>query len=161
MLFLPVFSCSNRGSQNSNSQSAQRNDIISKSQIQDSIITISKIRGILETREELSNLEYTVICRYVLDDQGKYEAESEEIGYLLFEYFRGNKTNNEAFSSFLAQKYDNNKKEAILYRLVQSMCLDIDEANYTYKKLIQDFDFFNGSISAKKAFDECLSNQVK
>lgn len=160
MLFSSVLSCSNRGPYDSKNQSIQRNDTITKSLIQDSTITISKIEDILEAKGLLSGLEYTVICRYILNDEGKNEDESEEIGYLLFNYFRGSKNNNEAFSSFLAQKYDNNKKEAILYHLVQSMCIDISEENYTYEKLKQDFSFFMGSISAKKAFDECLKNQV-
>lgn len=80
------------------------------------------------------------------------------MGYILFEYLKNKPLNNRAFLSYLSSK-DDSQKEKFLILLIQIMCIDIGEENYSYDTFVKDFDMFSNSSSAKKAFNECMSNQ--
>lgn len=52
-------------------------------------------------------------------------------------------------------------KEKILETLVRIMCIDISDEYTSYDIFIKDFSMFSNSILAKKAFNECIENQVE
>jgi hypothetical protein len=112
----------------------------------------------MEKKTKLNDADYEVIDEFLLHNND--ESLSEGAGSSLYEYLKNNKANNEAYLSFLNKKSSANK-EKILGSLVQIMCIDLGEDNYTQEKLIKDFSMFKGSESAKKALSDCMGNQVK
>lgn len=121
----------------------------------------NSINGVLrklEKQVKLNDADYQILYEFLLHN--KDESLSEGAGYSLFQYLKNNKANNEAYLSFLNKK-DKAQKEKILGALVEIMCIDIGDENYTYEKFVEDFSIFNESASAKKAFNTCMSNQVK
>lgn len=115
---------------------------------------ISNVSEKMQKQEKLTSPDYDCICDFLFNNTD--ESISEEIGYQLFEYLKGKSLNNTAFSSYLNGK---DKKEKVLTALIQAMCIDIGEENYTYDTFIKDFEMFSNSSSAKNAFNECMGNQ--
>ena len=110
----------------------------------------------MQKHEKLTNTDYDFICDFL--ENNTDESLSEGMGYELFEYLKGNLSNNNAFVSYLNEK-DVSFKEKVQKALVQIMCIDIGEGNYSYDTFVKDFDMFKNSVSAKNAFKECMSNQ--
>lgn len=110
----------------------------------------------MEKQEKLTETDYACICDFLFNNND--ESKSEEIGYRLFEYLKGNQSNNSAFVLYLNSK-DVSFQSKVQNALVQIMCIDIGEENYTYETFIKDFAMFKNSVSAKNAFNECMSNQ--
>ena len=107
----------------------------------------------LKRKIELTDKNYQSISRFLL--KNKNEAMSEEIGYLLFKVLKRDSKTNNNYLSFLTKK-GNKYKELILSNLIQIMCIDLGESEYTYRKLINDFVIFKGSMSAEKTFNSCV-----
>jgi hypothetical protein len=110
----------------------------------------------MEKQEKSTTSDYDCICDFLLNNND--ESKSEELGYILFEYLKNKPLNNSAFLSYLSKK-ETYQKEKFLTALIQIMCIDIGEENYSYGAFVKDFDMFSNSTSAKKAFNECMSNQ--
>lgn len=110
----------------------------------------------MQKNNKLTTADYDCICDFLLNNND--ESKSEELGYILFEYLKNKPLNNRAFLSYLSRK-ENSQKEKFLTALIQIMCIDIGEENYSYDTFIKDFDMFSNSSSAKKAFNDCMSNQ--
>ena len=119
-------------------------------------VDISAVSVKMQKYKELTKSDYDCICDFLLNNND--ESKSEEIGYILFEYLKNKPLNNRAFLSYLSRK-ENSQKEKFLTALIQIMCIDIGEENYSYDTFIKDFNMFSNSSSAKKAFNECMSNQ--
>jgi hypothetical protein len=110
-------------------------------------------------QEKLTEIDYTIICN-ILPYADASLAES--IGSSLFNYLKNNSLNNSSFLSYLDKK-EELFKEKILYEMVFIMCLDIQDEKYlnekySYDMFIKDYDMFKNSVSAKEAFDRCISN---
>jgi len=112
----------------------------------------------MEKQEKLTEADYDCICDFLFKDESVEGGEG--IGYQLFEYLRGNTLNNSAFIFYLNGK-ESTLKEKVLTALIRTMCIDIGEENYSYDTFVKDFDMFSNSTSAKKAFNECIENQVE
>lgn len=106
---------------------------------------------------DVSEADYVYISNFLLKNVD--ESFSEEIGFTLFEYLKGNGNRNKIFASVFKTK-DITYKNKVLKALIQVMCIDLGEEKYTYVKLLKDFSIFEGSSSVKTAFDTCLSNLV-
>ena len=119
-------------------------------------VDISEVSVKVQKHKELTKSDYDSICDFLSNNND--ESKSEEMGYVLFEYLKNKPLNNRAFLSYLSRK-ENSQKEKFLTALIQIMCIDIGEENYSYDIFIKDFDMFSNSSSAKKAFNECMSNQ--
>jgi hypothetical protein len=117
---------------------------------------ILKVSIKMQKQEKLTKSDYDCICNYLLNDND--ESESEGIGYSLFEYLKGNYSNNNNFISYLNEK-EVSYKEKVQSALVEIMCIDIGYENYSYDAFIKNFGVFKNSDSAKKTFKECMSNQ--
>jgi hypothetical protein len=116
----------------------------------------------MEKQEKLTETDYSCICDFLFDifDKGKNIEGGEGIGYCIFEYFKNNPSNNISFMLYLNNK-DTSFQDKIQKWLVQIMCIDISEENYTYDTFVKDFDMFQNSVSAKNAFNDCIENQVE
>ncbi|MDR3326683.1 MAG: hypothetical protein LBT04_00870 [Prevotellaceae bacterium] len=119
------------------------------------------IWGVLEKmkkQKKLTQADYDCICDFLFKvfDKGENVEGEEGIGYQLFEYLKGNALNNSAFLSYLNGK---ETKEKVLKALIQIMDIDISYEYTSYNTFIKDFSMFGNSISAKSAFNECMSNQ--
>lgn len=112
----------------------------------------------ISNKKSLNIEEYSSLSTYIF--KNKDESISENIGYLLFQYFQNNNKLSKEFVSFLKTKTDD-YKEMLLSVMIQLMCIDLSEENYTYEKLITDFRFFDKEVIAKKIFDECINNVVR
>jgi len=110
----------------------------------------------MQKNNKLTKYDYDCICDFLSNNSD--ESKSEELGYILFEYLKNKPLNNSAFLSYLSKK-GTSQKEKFLTALIQIMCIDIGEENYSYGTFVKDFDIFNNSSSAKKAFNECMGNQ--
>lgn len=110
----------------------------------------------LKKRTKLIVKDYQDINDFLM--KNKNEAMSEEVGYLLFEFFKGNKIANNEYLAFLS-KMGKTYKEYFLSELIQIMCIDLGCDGYTYKKLINDFIMFKGSAAAQDSFKRCIDNQ--
>lgn len=119
-------------------------------------VDISAVSVKMQKYKELTKSDYDCICDFLLNNND--ESKSEEMGYILFEYLKNKPLNNRTFLSYLSRK-ENSQKEKFLTALIQIMCIDIGEENYSYDTFIKDFNMFSNSSSAKKAFNECMSNQ--
>ena len=108
----------------------------------------------MQRQEKLKNSDYDCICDFLFNNTD--ESASEEIGYQLFKFLKGNSLNNSAFLSYLNGK---ETKKKVLKALIGQMCIDIGEEYSSYKAFIKDFTMFDNSISLKNAFDECLRNK--
>jgi hypothetical protein len=86
------------------------------------------------------------------------ESQSEEVGYLLYQFFKGNEEYNQSFERFLSKK-QNSMRDSILSALIQIMCLDLGEDNYTYQRLIKDFPVFKNSEVVKSEFENCVDSE--
>lgn len=159
-LILFIVSCNGKKNDKNPDFSSKllENNLIEK---QDSItnrlpFTIFDISEKIKNQKDLTDSDFTIICDFLIIN--KDESQSEEIGYCLFEYLKGNITNNNQFASFLNKK---NKAfiSSIHTSLIQIMCIDIGEENYNYDNFIKDFHMFNKSVPAKKTFEECMNNQ--
>ena len=112
----------------------------------------------LKKKTKLIEKDYQDISNFLI--KNKNESMSEEVGYLLFEFFKENEVANKEYLTFLSKK-DRTYKEHVLSELIQMMCVDLEDDGYTYKKLINDFSMFKGSIAAQQSFIKCVDNQVK
>jgi hypothetical protein len=130
-------------------QTSDGNNAISRNDI----YTVSEK---MKKQAKLTETDYATICDFMFNNVD--ESLSEEIGYRLFEYLKSNQLNNDAFILYLNEK-EISYKENIKSSLVEIMCIDIGEENYSYDTFIKDFDMFKNSISAKRAFDECMDKQ--
>ena len=120
------------------------------------VVDISGVSVKMQKNNKLTTLDYDCICDFLSNNSD--ESKSEEPGYILFEYLKNKPLNNSAFLSYLSKK-GTSQKEKLLTALIQIMCIDIGEENYSYGAFVKDFDMFSNSTSAKKAFNECMSNQ--
>ncbi len=163
IFFSFINSCSDRENVNSSSKiyDNQNKEIdsltLNKVDVELKIKKQDNFSAILEKMNNnlfLSEQEYKSINNFLLNN--KDESFSEEVGYTLFQYFRQNHVNCSNYTEFLKKE---NKKDEILCSLVQIMCIDIGEENYTYEKFIQDFSFMSGNVKAKKSFTDCMNNQ--
>lgn len=119
-------------------------------------VDIWEVSEKMSKQEKLKEADYDCICNFLLKEESVEGGEG--IGYRLFEYLKNKPLNNRAFVSYLSRKEDS-QKEKFLTALIQIMCIDIGEENYSYDTFIKDFNMFSNSSSAKKAFNECMSNQ--
>jgi len=110
----------------------------------------------MQNNNILTTTELDSICNFLINNNN--ESKSEELGYILFEYLRNKPNNNRTFLSYLSQK-DSSQKDMLLTSLIQIMCIDIGEENYTFDAFVKDFNIFKDSHSAKKAFYNCMGNQ--
>ena len=106
----------------------------------------------------LDSADYNIIDNYLLYDHD--EDGSEGIGLNMFNYFKGNKTANESYLSFLNSK-GTAFREKVLPKLIGIMCIDIADNKYTYKGLVKDFSLFKESKAAEKALKTCMANNVE
>lgn len=120
------------------------------------VVDISKVSVKMQTNSKLTTTDYDCICDFLLNNND--EAKSEELGYILFEYLKNKPLNNRDFLSYLSKK-ETSQKDMFLISLIQIMCIDIGEENYSYDTFIKDFYMFSNSSSTKKAFNDCMSNQ--
>ncbi len=120
------------------------------------VVDISGVSVKMQKNNKLTTLDYDCICDFLSNNRD--ESKSEELGYLLFEYLKNKPLNDRAFLSYLSKK-GTSQKEKFLTALIQIMCIDIGEENYSYGTFVKDFEMFGNSSSAKKAFNECMSNQ--
>lgn len=120
------------------------------------VVDISGVSVKMQKNNKLTTLDYDCICDFLSNNSD--ESKSEELGYILFEYLKNKPLNNSAFLSYLSKK-GTSQKEKLLIALIQIMSIDIGEENYSYDTFIKDFNLFGNSSSAKKAFNECMSNQ--
>ena len=112
----------------------------------------------MNNQKELIDADYNTIIDFLLTNNN--ESNSEEVGYAIFEYLKKNKYGNVGFALQLNKK-EKSLKDTLLSRLVQIMCIDLGEEDYTYEVFINDFELFKNSASAKKAFKDCMRNQVE
>ena len=117
--------------------------------------TLIRLYEKMEKMEKLTDPDYDYICDFLLNNRD--ESLTEGMGYYLFKYLKNNQINNSAFESYLNGKEVPYRKK-INRALVQVMCIDIGEGNYTYRTFIKDFSMFKNSVAAKNAFYECLKN---
>lgn len=122
------------------------------------IIDIATVTNKMQKQEKLTEGDYKCICDFLINNND--ESKSEEAGYVLFEYLRGNQLRNSAFASYLNKK-DVSYRERVFNNLIQIMCIDLGEENYSYDAFVKDFSLFRNNVSAKKIFDQCMSNQVE
>lgn len=120
------------------------------------IVDITRISSNMQNNNILTTTELDSICNFLINNNN--ESKSEELGYILFEYLRNKPNNNRTFLSYLSQK-DSSQKDMLLTSLIQIMCIDIGEENYTFDAFVKDFNIFKDSHSAKKAFYNCMGNQ--
>jgi hypothetical protein len=133
-------------------------EISEEMQEQEEWTAIDTVLQKMYKQEKLTEVDYAIICN-ILPYADASLAES--IGGLLFNYLKNNILNNNAFLSYLNKK-EISYKEKILYEAVFIMCLDIQDEKYldekySYDMFIKDFDMFKNSVSAKEAFDRCMS----
>lgn len=161
MLFLIIFAVS-CNSKNEKSKITQTNLVQNNTENKAETVSqqlhfgIAEVSAKLQKQEELTEVDYNCICNFLFNNRD--ESMSEEIGYQLFEYLKGNKLNNNNLLIYLDKK-DSALKEKVLKSLIEVMCIDIGEENYSYEIFIKDFAVFTDSVSAKIAFYECMSNQ--
>lgn len=157
-LMLFTVSCSSKKEGKVGSPNFTKNEVVKKKEVvvKQSHSNITEVSMKMQKQKKLTEADYICICNFLLNN--KDESQSEEIGYCLFEYLKGKELNNSAFISFLNKK-DISFKEKVECALVQIMCIDIGEDNYSYNKFIEDFSMFKNSPFAMKVFNECMSNQ--
>jgi hypothetical protein len=124
---------------------------------QQSHLNILDVSKKMQEQNKLAEIDYDCICDFLFNNSD--ESISEEIGYQLFEYLQSKTLHNTAFISYLNVK-ESTLRESVLVALIQAMCIDIGEENYSYDTFIKDFDMFRNSAAAKKTFEECMNNQV-
>lgn len=112
----------------------------------------------ISNKKSLNTKEYSSLSAYILKNNDA--SISENIGYLLFQYFQNNNKLSKEFATFLKTKTDDDK-ERLLSAMIQLMCIDLSEENYTYEKLIADFRFYDREAIAKKRFNECINSIVE
>jgi hypothetical protein len=117
---------------------------------------ISNVSEKMQKQKKLTNPDFDCICDFLFNNND--ESKSEEIVYQLFDYLKGKPLNNSDFISYLNEK-GSPLKEKALTALIQIMCIDIGEENYSYDNFIKDFYLFNNNAFAKKAFNECMGDQ--
>jgi hypothetical protein len=113
------------------------------------VVDTSEVSVKMQKNNKLTTSDYNCICDFLLNNND--ESKSEELGYILFEYLRNKPLNNSAFLSYLSKK-ETTQKEKFLTALIQIMCIDIGEEDYSYGTFIKDFNMFSNSPSAKKSF---------
>lgn len=125
------------------------------------VLPMIDIISILRKMKKQENLEVEE-CKFFLDflHKNNDEARSEEIGYVLYNYLKGKPSNNKHFDDYLSKK-ETSFKEEVYINMVLVMCIDLGEGKYSYESFIKDFRIFKNSDSAKKAFEECMNNQVE
>lgn len=109
----------------------------------------------VKVKNELVDSDYELIGNFL--NTNVDESKSEEFGYQLYEYFKGNQSHNLSLVNYLKNKDDNFKND-FLSKLIQLMCIDIGDDNYSYDKLIKDFIVFKDNAHVKKTFEECTGN---
>jgi hypothetical protein len=119
---------------------------------------IKMVKDRMEKKVQIDTMDFKNICDFLFNEND--EAESEEVGYVLFEYLKDRKKINKLFLSYLNGKTDAYKNK-VMEGMVQIMCIDIGEENYDYERFINEFSLFDGNLDAKKAFEECMNNQVE
>lgn len=113
----------------------------------------------LDSREKLSNNDYTIICTYLTNNHND-ESLSEGFGYSIFTYLERNVTFNTDLSRYLSQ-YQKAYQDSVKFNLVKSMCIDIGEANYNYNQFVADFPIFTDCNAAQAAFNQCMENYLE
>ncbi|MDR2854028.1 MAG: hypothetical protein LBV31_01840 [Prevotellaceae bacterium] len=127
-----------------------------KLEVPEEDINLSKTFDKLRYKKKLENDDYIIINKFLLTNTD--ESQSEELGYLLYEYLRNDAAKNTDYLDFLENQSIANK-DSILCLLIQSMCIDLGEDDYNYEKLIKDFCIFKGNTLAQKKLNECINNQ--
>lgn len=154
-----IFSCAGEN-QRSNSKKEIDHLELRKESISEStelnILDIESIFNKLENKEDLSEDEYSFLINFTLNN--KDESLSEGLGYLLFEYLRGEERRNKIFSMILDKDFPV-EKDKFLSNVVFLMCIDLSEENYTYAKLIKDFTIFKNNKVVKDTFNKCIKTQ--
>ena len=118
-------------------------------------INMDSILNKLQRNIELTENEYRFFSNKVINNND--EAFSENIGYLMFQYFLNNKSYCNDFKVYL-KKEKEKTKDKVLVVLLQSMCIDLADESYNYDRLINDFPFFKESPLIKKQLEECINN---
>jgi len=162
-IFLILFfvSCNGRSGNKVIPKDSAQNEVsnskvVTTDSVQDDVdTTLIRVYEKMGKMEKLTDPDYDYICDFLLNNRD--ESLTEGMGYYLFKYLKNNQINNSAFESYLNGKEVPYRKK-INRALVQVMCIDIGEGNYTYSTFIKDFSMLKNSVSAKNAFYECLKN---
>jgi len=110
----------------------------------------------LRNKVSLDSIDYEGLVNFL--NKNNDESESEEVGYLLYQFLNGNEQYNRSFEKFLSTK-DVSIRDSILSSLIKILCLDLGEDNYTYQRLIKDFPLFKGNDASKSEFKNCMDSE--
>jgi hypothetical protein len=119
---------------------------------QKSNLFIEKLRN----KVSLDSIDYEGLVSFLITNND--ESQSEEVGYLLYQFLNGNEQYNRSFEKFLSTK-DAIIRDSILSSLIKILCLDLGEDNYTYQRLIKDFPLFKGNDASKSEFKNCMDSE--
>ena len=111
----------------------------------------------IESKKQLTDKDYGNLS-FIINNLNS-EADSENLGYLLFEYFEKNDSDNSKYLSLL-NKLNSSDRDKIFSATVKMMCIDFQDNNYSLEKLQKNFVMFNGNSKAIKSFQECMENKV-
>jgi len=110
----------------------------------------------LRNKVSLDSIDYEGLVSFL--NSNNDESQSEEVGYLLYQFLNGNEQYNRSFKNFLSTKKAS-IRDSILVSLIQILCLDLGEDNYTYQRLIKDFPIFRGNDVSKSEFKNCMDSE--
>lgn len=112
----------------------------------------------LEKKEPVTYNDFLTICDFI--NTNTDESLSEGFGNTIFEYFKNNKSQNKVLLVFLNKKGEKYKDD-YLHMLIKAMCIDIQSNEYTYDRLIAEFEIFRNNERVKKSFKDCMASDIQ
>jgi hypothetical protein len=120
-------------------------------------ISLDDLVKLLENKKVMTETDFKSLFFHLKSND---ESISESLGYLIFEYYYKDKSNNTELKKYL-NKLDIKQQNKSFEILINVMCLEISLNNYTnFESFIKDFPVIPSNESNKKIFNECLSNRV-
>jgi len=109
----------------------------------------------LQNQTDLNEDDYNKLIIFLKNNID--ESMSENLGFLLFQYFKGRTERNKNFIKIIK----NSDKERVYVLLIKTMCIDIIDEDYKdINEFINDFPMFiDNSDIIKKTYNFCLENK--
>lgn len=136
-------------------------EVIDSSTTGNGELDTAAIFGVIDkmtTKKNLNDTDYLIIDDFMMNNMD--ESLGEGVGGNLFEYFKNNKTQNKSLLVFLNKKGEKYKDD-YLHMLIKAMCIDIESNEYTYDRLIAEFEIFRNNERVKKSFKDCMASDIQ
>jgi hypothetical protein len=110
----------------------------------------------LESKRKLGSEEYRFLAELLINGC-YYESDSENLGTLLYKYFKRNRGANLAFNEYI---YQNSKDPNDIYtQLIMQMCIDIADNDASFSSFLGDFIMFSNEPSIEACYNNCINGE--